>query len=210
MDAIVFLGIQGSGKGTQAKLLADKLGFTHINIGDLFRKHIKEGSELGKTVAEIIKNGDLVQDDLVFDLVDATITGKCKGLIFDGFPRTLAQAEFLLKHYHVIKVFYLDLSEKEAIRRIKSRLVCKNCGANFNMDNPQPLVEGICDHCHGELFSRPDDHPTAIHKRFTEFFRETYPLKHYFQKQHLLCSIKTDRPIEIILSDLMHELQHIE
>lgn len=209
MDVIVFLGIQGSGKGTQAMLLAKKLEYTHINIGDIFRKHISEETELGETVKHIIHEGSLVPDELVFDLVDATITGRCKGLIFDGFPRTRPQAEFLLKHYNVLRVFYLEIGEAEALDRISTRLVCKGCGSNFNNKTHLPAKEGICDHCGHKLMIRPDDKPAAIHKRFKEFYKETYPLKQFFAEKELLVELHASSPIKLITETINKEIASI-
>ena len=206
MDVVVFLGIQGSGKGTQAMLLAKKLEYTHINIGDIFRKHISEGTELGKQVEHIIHAGELVSDELVFDLVNATITGKCKGLIFDGFPRTKAQAEFLLTHYNVLRVYYLEIGEAEALDRISTRLVCKGCGSNFNNKSHLPMVEGICDHCGHKLMIRPDDKPAAIHKRFKEFFKETHPLKGFFAERNLLMELHASSPIKEITTAITKDI----
>ena len=119
IDVIVFLGIQGSGKGTQAELLAEKTGFQHINIGDLFREQISKQTELGKKVQSIIAKGELVNEELVFELVNSSLSTSCPGVIFDGFPRTQAQAEYLLQHYNVLRVYYLELTETEAIERIE-------------------------------------------------------------------------------------------
>ncbi len=207
MNVIVLLGIQGSGKGTQAKLLAQDLGFTHVNIGDLLRRHVTEGTELGEAISHIIQNGDLVDDHLVFDLIDTAVTGKCKGLIFDGFPRTLAQAEYLLQNFDVVRVYYLQLSEEDAIRRISSRMICKDCGTNFNMLSNKPLQEGICDVCGHHLIVRPDDKPQAIHKRFREFYRETYPLKDFFETKGLLIDVEANQKIDEVSHSILEDVR---
>jgi len=188
-DVIVFLGIQGSGKGTQAKLLADSIGFQHINIGDLFREQVAKGTELGKEVNSIITSGSLVSDELVFKLVSSTLNPASKGVIFDGFPRTPAQAEYLLSHYQVRCVFYLELSEAEAISRIEGRRVCKRCGENYHILNRKPRQEGICDTCGGTLIQRADDSGEAIRKRVGEFYAQTFALKEFFAEKHLLVVI---------------------
>ena len=104
MQCIVIFGIQGSGKGTQAKLLSESLGFQHVNIGDLLRDQVSRGTELGKEVKAVISRGDLVDDELIFRLIDGSIEASAKGIVFDGFPRTKAQAEHLVKHFEIIKV----------------------------------------------------------------------------------------------------------
>ena len=205
-DVIVFLGIQGSGKGTQAKLLAEKTGFQHVNIGDLFREQIALGSSLGKKVQAIITRGELVSDELVFELVNSTLKPDSKGVIFDGFPRTEAQAEFLLEHYHVMRVYYLELSEADAIARIEGRRVCKDCGENFHLQNRKPKQTGICDSCGGELIQRADDSGAAIRKRVGEFYAQTFALKEIFVAKGLLHEISAlgsiDKVQKAILGDL--------
>jgi adenylate kinase len=121
IDAIVFLGIQGSGKGTQAKLLAEHTGFWHLNMGDLLREKSAHDSALGREVKRIIDGGDLVSDELIFQLIGQSLSDECPGIIFDGFPRTLPQAEYLIQHFRLARVYYLDLAENEAIARIEGR-----------------------------------------------------------------------------------------
>lgn len=209
MNALVFLGIQGSGKGTQANIIAERLGYYHINIGDLFRKQVKEGTAIGIQVSNIIQRGDLVSDELVFEVISATLSTECRGLIFDGFPRTLAQAEFLRQHYKVLRVYYLDLREDDAIARIADRLVCKKCSSNYNTQSMIPQVAGICDNCGGELISRPDDNPEAIHKRFEEFYKETFPLKEYFEQLDLLTMVEANASIDEITANIYQDIIQI-
>ncbi len=207
-DVIVFLGIQGSGKGTQAKLLAEKTRYQHINIGDLFREQVARGTELGLKVKAIITRGDLVDDELVFELVNSTLAEDCPGIIFDGFPRTPAQAEFLLSHYRVKKVYYLDLSEADAIARIEARRICANCGENYNLISRKPRQDGICDTCGGDLKQRADDSGEAIRQRVKEFYTQTFQLKELFKAKGCLkeipASLGIDEIREIISSDLAH------
>ena len=188
-DVIVFLGIQGSGKGTQAKLLADLTGFQHVNIGDLFREQIARKTPMGLQVQAVITRGDLVSDALVFDLVSSVLGSDCRGVIFDGFPRTLLQAEYLIKHYNVKKVYYLDLSEEDAIARIEARRMCSVCGKDFNLISRKPKVEGVCDSCSGTLIQRADDTGEAIKKRVKEFYQQTFSLKEFFCASGVLVEI---------------------
>jgi adenylate kinase len=205
-DVIVFLGIQGSGKGTQAKLLAEETGFQHINIGDLFREQISRGSELGKKVQAIITRGDLVEDELVFELVQDSLEPDCPGIIFDGFPRTPTQAEYLLAHYNVTRVYYLELSAADAISRIEARRICSVCGENYNLISRIPAKEGTCDVCGGALKQRSDDTGEAIKKRVNEFYAQTFQLKELFKVKATLVEIPAGLPIdklrEIISKDL--------
>lgn len=201
MEVIVFLGIQGSGKGTQAKLLSDRLQYQHINIGDLFRTHIKSKTPIGLEVNEIIKAGELVSDDIVFEMISESYSKEAKGIIFDGFPRTMKQAEYLLQHFDVRRVYYLNLSEAEAIKRISGRLICSNCGLDYNVNSSAPKVANICDKCGAALKVRPDDKPIAIRKRMKEFYRQTYLLKDIFHS--LLCEINADKEVPEVYQSIL-------
>lgn len=195
MQCIVFFGIQGSGKGTQAELLSRALNYQHINIGDLFREQIARQTPLGMKVCQIVKRGELVSDQLVFELVESALETDYSGIVFDGFPRTRNQAEHLVEHYQVLQVFFLELSEEEAIRRISARRVCPSCGANYNLNSSPPQQENKCDQCHSELIIRNDDKPEAIRKRLNEFYAQTLSLKKYFQDQGVLSVIDAGAPI---------------
>ncbi len=202
MKCFAFLGIQGSGKGTQAVQLSAELNYQHINIGDLFRYHIKSQTPIGTKVQQIIQRGELVPDEVVFELVDSSTDGKALGIVFDGFPRTIAQAEYLLKHYELKRVFYLELSEAHAIDRISARRVCQNCQVNYNLNTQPPKVSGICDECGGKLIIRQDDQPEAIHKRFEEFYEQTMPLKEFFTENKLLSIITGEQSITEIFKQI--------
>lgn len=209
MQCIVFFGIQGSGKGTQAELLSRSLNFQHINIGDLFREQVAQQTELGSQVKEIIGRGELVPDDLVFKLVDSALQPGCRGIIFDGFPRTLNQAEYLLEHYQVLRVFFLELDENEAIYRIAARRVCSACGSNYNLNSSKPEKENICDLCGSELVIRKDDRPEAISKRFAEFYTQTLALKEFFAGKDLLTRINAAADVESIAAEIQQVIQDL-
>lgn len=206
MQCIVIFGIQGSGKGTQAKLLSEKLGYQHVNIGDLLRDQVSRGTELGKLVDSVISNGELVDDDLIFRLVDATIDKTAQGIVFDGFPRTQIQLQHLEEHYTVRKAFYLQLDEAEALERIGSRRVCASCGENYNLHSKLPQNPGVCDLCGGDLIIRDDDRPEAIHKRIVEFQKQTRGLTKHFEKEGTLCRIPANKSVEEVFELLMGEL----
>lgn len=189
IDAIVFLGIQGSGKGTQAKLLAAHTGFEHLNMGDVLREQSRLSTPLGKEVKSIIDGGELVSDELVYKLISTALPADCLGVIFDGFPRTPAQAEHLVKNYRLARVYYLEIKEADAIARLEGRRVCSKCGANYHIQNKPPEKRGVCDLCDGLLITRADDSPKAIAERVKAFYKETFKLKSFFEKMGLLVSI---------------------
>ncbi len=206
-NAIVFLGIQGSGKGTQAKLLAEWTGYQHVNIGDLFREQIASQSEIGQMVKSIIAKGDLVDDDTVFKLISSSLKPSVAGIIFDGFPRNRAQAKFLMANYKLLRVYYLSLGQAEALKRISSRRVCSSCGENYNLISRIPRLEGICDLCGGELKQRGDDSDAAIAQRVKEFYAQTYSLKKLFADSGLLKSIPASKGIIEISEDIKEDIK---
>lgn len=206
MNCYAFIGIQGSGKGTQAVQLSAYLNYQHVNIGDLFRYNISNKTKLGLQVQEIIQQGRLVPDEVVFELVKSNQSSDVEGIVFDGFPRTVPQAEYLLQNYNLKRVFYLDLSEATALDRIRARRVCQDCGENYNLSSQLPAVADSCDVCGGKLIIRNDDKPEAIHKRFTEFYNQTLPLKAFFTEHNLLLTIPAEGSIAEIFQQILHHL----
>ena len=164
---IIMLGAPGAGKGTQAKMIADKFEIPHISTGDIFRANIKAQTPLGVKVKAIIDSGALVSDELTFELVkDRIAQDDCKnGYILDGFPRTIPQAEMLESLVSDIKVVNFEIQDEIVIRRLSTRRTCKACGANFNVLTLPPKVEGVCDKCNGELYQRDDDKQESIMNR---------------------------------------------
>ncbi|MBW6514175.1 MAG: nucleoside monophosphate kinase [Candidatus Syntrophosphaera sp.] len=198
MQCYVFFGIQGSGKGTQALLLSESLNFQHVNIGDLLREQVLHQTELGLKAQDIISRGELVPDELVFEIIARSLLPDRQGIVFDGFPRTLRQAEYLVEHFQVLMAFFLELDEAAAIERISSRRICPSCGANFNLISNKPRQDGICDECGGALSIRNDDRPEAISKRLREFYEQTLVLKEFFGQQGLLALIDAGRDIAAV------------
>ena len=173
---IVFLGPQGSGKGTQAKIISEILNAPHISTGDILRN---VQGELKKQVDEYILNGKLVPDELMIKILTERFSKPdCKkGFILDGFPRNLKKADQLEQSNEIDKYFEIFISDEEAVRRLSGRWNCKNCGAIYNVNTaPKPLVSGKCDKCQGDLFQREDDKPDAIKKRLEVYHNETEPI----------------------------------
>ena len=191
---IIMLGPQGSGKGTHAKFLAEGLNVPHLSTGEILRKTPRD-SPLGKQVFELIDKGVLVPDELIAKIVNERLKSAefSKGFILDGFPRNIHQAKMLeVAPDHVL---YLDISDKEAMKRLSGRWQCRKCEAIYGPDAP-PKKKGICDKCGGELYQRDDDKPEAIAKRLRIFHTETEPLKDFYKEQGLLRVVKGQKEID--------------
>ena len=192
---IVMLGPQGSGKGTYASRLSPILGTPHISTGDIFRENIKEKTELGKKVEEYLQSGRLVPDEITLEIIkDRLSRPDCKnGFILDGFPRTLKQAEELENITNLDYVVYLNVPEWLLLKRLSSRVVCRDCGKIYNLLNIKPKEEGKCDLCSGELIRRKDETPEAIKVRLKEYEEKTKPIEDYYKKKGILLVVSCDR-----------------
>ena len=190
---IIMLGAPGAGKGTQAKMIADKYTVPHISTGDIFRANIKEGTELGKKAKEYMDKGALVPDELTCDLVmDRIQQDDCKnGFVLDGFPRTIPQAEALtvaLEKINQTMDFAIDIEvpDENIINRMGGRCACTGCGATYHIINIPPKKEGICDRCGEALVLRDDDKPETVKKRLEVYHDQTQPLIDYYKGQNIL------------------------
>ena len=209
---IIMLGPPGSGKGTYSKKLSPLLGVPHISTGDIFREHIKNRTEIGMKVKDNIDAGKLVADDIVMDVVKERLSREDakKGFIFDGFPRTIVQAQEFDKLLKVDVVINLNVPEEIVIKRLSSRRQCRKCGAIFNVLTLKPKTEGICDKCGGELYQRDDDKEDVIRSRLEVYRKQTQPLIDYYKDKGLILDIvnnKLDTPPEEVLEKIMEELK---
>ena len=193
---IIMLGAPGAGKGTQAKMIADKYGVPHISTGDIFRANIKNGTELGMEAKKYMDQGLLVPDELtVRILLDRVAQDDCKnGYVLDGFPRTIPQAEALTKALEKMgqKVdFAIDVNvpDENIVIRMGGRRACVTCGATYHMVYAPTKKEGICDTCGGELILRDDDKPETVQKRLNVYHDQTQPLIDYYTNQGILRTV---------------------
>lgn len=209
----VLLGPPGAGKGTQAVRLVEKYEIPHISTGDIFRKNIKEGTELGKKAQEYINAGALVPDELVVDLVkDRLQQDDCKnGFLLDGFPRTIFQAEkldeFLSESNQKMDIVINLKVEKEAlIKRLTGRRVCKDCGASYHIVNIPPKKEGVCDICGGELIQRKDDNIETVENRINVYEEQTAPLIGYYKEAGSLVDFNGEASLDEVFDAIVQAI----
>jgi adenylate kinase len=188
---MIFLGPPGAGKGTLAAMASKSMGVPHISTGDLFRAAIKNETELGKKVKDILAEGRLVPDDLTVALVKERLSlgDASKGWILDGFPRTIGQAEALEKIAAVSLVVNFDVPDDKILFRLTGRRVCKACGKVYHIVSMPSKAEGVCDACGSELYIRPDDREEAIKTRLSAYREQTAPLIEWYGKRGSLATI---------------------
>lgn len=210
---IIMLGAPGAGKGTQAIKIAEKYGVPHISTGDIFRANIKNGTELGKKAKEYMDKGALVPDELTCDLVvDRIHQDDCtNGFVLDGFPRTIPQAEALdaaLSKDNETMDYAIDIEvpDENIVKRMGGRRACVNCGATYHIVSAPPKVEGVCDHCGGNLTIRDDDKPETVQKRLTVYHDQTQPLIDYYRKAGILHSVDGTQPLDDVFSEIVKVL----
>lgn len=193
---IIMLGAPGAGKGTQAKMIAEKYSVPHISTGDIFRANIKNGTELGMEAKKYMDQGLLVPDELTVKiLLDRVAQDDCKnGYVLDGFPRTIPQAEVLDKALSEINdkidfAINVDVPDENIIRRMGGRCACLSCGATYHIEHVPPKKEGICDVCGKELVLRDDDKPETVKNRLDVYHKQTQPLIDFYQAKGILKSV---------------------
>ncbi|KGG81023.1 adenylate kinase [Caloranaerobacter azorensis H53214] len=210
---LILLGPPGAGKGTQASGIVKKYNIPHISTGDIFRKNIKEGTELGRKAKEYIDKGLLVPDDIVVAIVKDRLTeSDCKdGFLLDGFPRTVAQADALETELNNLnmqldKVINIEVDKEALIERAVGRRICKECGATYHIKFNPPKQEGICDICGGELYQRKDDTVETVTKRIEVYLEQTKPLIDYYKDKGILANIDGMQDIDKVFEDIVSAL----
>jgi adenylate kinase len=206
---LIFLGPPGSGKGTQAKILAERLGLMHLSTGDILRQEIKRDSELGNKAKTFMDAGALVPDELILEMIKDILQKKSDGFIFDGFPRTAAQAKSLdeLVRGLGIKIdaaLYLAVGDSILISRLQGRFYCPKCGFDFNANSRPPKKVGICDNCGDNLRQRSDDTDEVIRHRLAVYREQTKPVEDYYKQQGLLIEIDGSQLPEKVTASVMN------
>ena len=209
---IVFMGPPGSGKGTQAQILAQKLKIPQISSGDLLREAVAHTTEIGKKAKTYMEKGELVPDSIVIELVEERIQNENE-YILDGFPRNLNQAEQLDTVLSRLElplncVVYIDVPLDRLIERLSGRLTCRKCNAIYHKLYNPPTREGVCDVCGGELYQRSDDTESAITQRFETYTQQTEPLIKYYKEKGILTVIDGTRTIEEIAADVEENISY--
>lgn len=212
---IVLIGAQGSGKGTQADLLSENLGLAHVASGDLFRKAIDEKSELGLQAKGYLDRGELAPDDLTVAMVLSRLEQPdcVRGVILDGFPRTIAQAQALDGGLsgagkQIDLAVYLDVPREELLKRLSGRYICKANQHVYNINTRPPRVPGVCDIDGSPLYQRTDDTGEAVQRRLDIFFSETIQLLDYYDRQGKLRKVDGNQSIDQVQAALQAVIQH--
>ncbi|NQT52975.1 adenylate kinase [bacterium] len=203
MQAVVFLGPPGAGKGTQAKGEAERRGLLYIATGDQLRAAVAAGTELGLQAKACMDSGELVPDDVIIGIVRELIAQHpdAEGVLFDGFPRTAAQADALgalmsERGASITAVVYFDVAADAVVRRLGGRRVCRGCGTTYHTEHLRPKQEGTCDQCGGELYQRDDDNETTVRERLRVYEDQTASLLDYYRSQDLLVRIDAAQSID--------------
>jgi adenylate kinase len=211
---IVLLGPPGAGKGTQAAVLAKHAGVAHIASGDLFRKHLGEGTELGKLAKTYMDKGELVPDEVTIRMVLERMgePDAAGGYVLDGFPRTLPQAEALdavlgAQGAAIGATPLIEVDTEELVRRLSGRWICRSCQTPYHEVSHPPKAAGVCDACGGQLYQRDDDKATVVRERLGVYERQTAPLVGYYEGQGKLVRVDGQQPVEQVTEALLEAVK---
>jgi adenylate kinase len=211
---ILLLGPPGSGKGTQASLMSEEFDVPHISTGDILRKAVADGTELGKEASSYMNKGELVPDKLVVDIVNERIqeSDAKNGFILDGFPRTIFQAEALdeainKQGMYISAVIDISVNEKELVKRLTARRVCEDCTKVYHLIFEPPENDDYCDLCGGKLIQREDDKIETVQNRLEVYRKQTEPLIDYYKEKKLLRSVDGEQTVEQVFYDIVTVLK---
>ncbi len=212
MHKYIIMGPQGSGKGTQAKLLRDHLDLTHLSVGDIFRWHVQNHTKLAARIKRIMDDGQLVPDDIVESIIRTRLDEHDWnfGFILDGFPRNIDQARFFLESYDIDAVLYIDVPESVTMERTLARRVCGNCGLDYNLMFHRPEKPDTCDACGGPLIQRADDNEQSLRQRLDDFNSQTRPAVDLFERKELVIRVDGTGSREAVQAAIRRRLKVAE
>ncbi len=208
MHKYIIMGVQGCGKGTQARMLKDDLDLVHISVGEIFRWHIENHTKLGARVRRTIDNGELVGDEVVEEIIIWRLKEHDWnfGFILDGFPRNSTQAAFFLESYDIDAVIHITLPDEAVRERVLSRRLCSFCGLDYNLIHHRPKVPETCDVCGGKLVSRPDDTEEALANRLRDYHSKTQPMLERFRRKELVVEVDGTGMIPEVQNEIRRHL----
>lgn len=219
MRHVVFVGPQGAGKGTQAASVAPQVGLVHLATGDLLREIMASDTPLAREVRGIVDRGDLVPDELMARILfsaldDRSSDSSPRGALIDGFPRNAEQAEVLDNQIsergdRLVAVIHIDVPRDVLMRRLTGRLICRGCGRSYHREFNPPTVEGVCDHCGGELYTRSDDTEEAVSRRLEIYYAQTEPLLDRWRERGLVHDVDGNQTIDDVTSQILSRLRPI-
>lgn len=209
MGKFVIMGVQGCGKGTQAKMLKEACDLVHISVGDIFRWNLQAHTKLAARIKRIMSEGQLVPDEIVEEIVRRRLDEHDwnYGFILDGFPRNRRQAEFFVESYDVDAVLLIEVPDGVVLERIQARRICEACGLDYNLMFHRPADEGVCDVCKGPLSRRADDNESAVRARLKDYHEKTQPIVEFFRKKALVVVTDGTRAPQEIHGDLRRQLK---
>ena len=213
---IILMGLPGAGKGTQASEIVKKYPIPHISTGDMFRKAIREETELGKKAKSFMDRGELVPDEVTVGIVKERLSedDAKKGFLLDGFPRTIDQAEALNDimsdlNREIEAVINIEVPEEELMNRLTGRRICEKCGTTYHLVFNPPKVEGVCDLDGGKLYQREDDNPETVSNRLSVNVKQSKPILEYYDEKGILKNIDGSKDIDEVTNDVIDILDHL-
>ena len=213
---IILMGLPGAGKGTQASEIVKKFPIPHISTGDMFRKAIKDETDLGKEAKSYMDRGELVPDEVTVGIVKERISedDAKKGFLLDGFPRTIDQAESLSQimselDREIDAVINIEVPEEELMNRLTGRRICEKCGTTYHLVFNPPKVDGICDIDGGKLYQREDDNPETVSNRLSVNVKQSKPILEYYDEKGILKNIDGSKDIDEVTNDVIDILDHL-
>ncbi|MCE7784702.1 adenylate kinase [Staphylococcus xylosus] len=214
---IILMGLPGAGKGTQASEIVKKFPIPHISTGDMFRKAIKDETDLGKEAKSYIDRGELVPDEVTVGIVKDRISedDAKKGFLLDGFPRTIEQAEALSNIMQELDrkidaVINIEVPEEELMNRLTGRRICEKCGTTYHLVFNPPKVDGICDLDGGKLYQREDDNPETVANRLNVNVKQSKPILEFYDNKNVLKNIDGSRDINVVTKDVIDILENLK